>query len=72
MDTTKIKPHMPVMCSMNKQLAIVDHVEGNQLKLAKDSQGQHHFIPLDLVTSVDDKVHLSKPGTEVMKDWKTS
>lgn len=52
--------------------AIVDHVEGNQLKLAKDSKGQHHFVPLDWVTRIDDKVHLNKPGEQVMREWKTS
>jgi len=71
-DTSKIQPHMPVVCSMNKQFAMVDHVEGNQLKLAKDDKGQHHFIPLDWVTTVDDKVHVNKPGDQVMKEWKTS
>lgn len=71
-DTSKIQPHMPVVCSMNKQFATVDHVDGNQIKLTKDDKGQHHFIPLDWVTTVDDKVHLSKPGDQVMKEWKTS
>lgn len=70
-DTTKIKPHMPVVCSNNKQFAVVDHVEGNQLKLAKDASGKHHLIPLDWVTTVDDKVHIDKPGDEAMKAWKT-
>ena len=69
-DTTKIKPHMPVVCSKDKQFATVDHVEGNQLKLTKDDQGKHHLIPLDWVTTVDDKVHINKPGDEAMKQWK--
>ena len=43
-----------------------------QLKLTKDNEGKHHFIPLDWVTSVDDKVHVNKPGDEVMKQWTTS
>jgi hypothetical protein len=71
-DTSKIKPHMPVVCSMNKQFGMVDHIEGNQLKLTKDAQGKHHFIPLDWVTTVDDKVHVNKPGDEVMQKWTTS
>jgi len=71
-DTSKIKPHMPVVCSMNKQFGMVDHVEGDKLKLTKDAQGKHHFIPLDWVSSVDDKVHVDKPGDEVMRQWTTS
>lgn len=69
---TQIQPHMPVVCSKDKQFAKVDHVQGNQLKLAKDDSGQHHFIPLEWVTTVDDKVHVNKPGDEVMKAWTTS
>jgi hypothetical protein len=71
-DTTKIKPHMAVVCSMDKQFATVDHVEGNQLKLTKDDKGQHHLIPLDWVTVVDDKVHIDRPGDQAMREWKTA
>ena len=71
-DTTKIKAHMPVVCSKGGQFATVDHVDGTQLKLTKDDKGQHHFIPLDWVTTVDDKVHINKPGDQAMKEWKTA
>jgi hypothetical protein len=71
-DTTKIKPHMAVVCSKDKQFATVDHVDGNQLKLTKDDKGEHHFIPLDWVTTVDDKVHIDRPGDQAMREWKTS
>jgi hypothetical protein len=64
---------MPVVCSKDKQFATVDHVEGaNALKLTKDGSGQHHFIPLSWVTSVDDKVHIDRPGKEAMQEWTTS
>lgn len=71
-DTNQIKPHMPVVCSENGQFAKVDHVEGQSLKLAKDDKGQHHFIPLSWVKTVDDKVHVDRPGDQVMKTWTTS
>lgn len=68
-----IKPHMPVVCSENGQFATVDHVEGTDLiKLTKDDQGQHHYIPLAWVTSVDDKVHVDRPGDQAMREWSTS
>lgn len=68
-----IKPHMPVVCSENGQFATVDHVEGTELiKLTKDKSGQHHFIPLAWVTSVDDKVHVDRPGDQAMREWSTS
>ena len=69
---TQIKPHMPVVCSENGQFAEVDHIEGtNAIKLKKDSQGQHHYIPLSWVTRVDDKVHIDRPGKQAMREWST-
>jgi hypothetical protein len=68
-----IKPHMPVVCSNNGQFAVVDHVEGgNAIKLTKDASGQHHYIPLTWVTSVDDKVHVDRPGDQAMREWTTT
>lgn len=67
-----IKPHMPVVCSEDGQFATVDHIEGtDQIKLSKDKSGKHHFIPLTWVTTVDDKVHIDRPGAQAMKEWKT-
>jgi hypothetical protein len=67
-----IKPHMPVVCSNNGQFAVVDHLEGrDEIKLVKDENGQHHYIPLEWVTSVDDKVHVDRPGAQAMREWAT-
>jgi len=68
-----IKPHMPVVCSKNKQFATVDHVAGDRaIKLTKDASGQHHFIPMSWVTAVDDQVHVDRPGDQAMREWSTS
>jgi len=68
-----IKPHMPVVCSRNKQCATVDHVEGSDaIKLIKDASGEHHFIPMSWVTTVDDKVHVDRPGEQAMREWTTA
>jgi len=65
-----IKPNMPVVCSDEGLLAVVDHLEGSEvIKLAKDSAGQHHYIPLTWVDSVDDKVHIDRTGVQAMKEW---
>ena len=69
---TQIKPHMPVVCSNNKQFGVVDHIEGQSVKLTKDPQGQHHYIPLSWVKTVDDKVHIDRPGGDAMKQWTTT
>lgn len=68
----KIKPGMPVVCSNNGQFAVVDHMEGSsEIKLNKDTNGKHHFIPLSWVTSVDGKVHVDRPGEQAMKQWRS-
>jgi hypothetical protein len=67
-----IKPHMPVVCSEDGQFGTVDHVEGlSSIKLTKDGSGEHHYIPLEWVTSVDDKVHVDRPGEQAMREWTT-
>lgn len=68
-----IKPHMPVVCSNNGQFAVVDRLEGrDMIKLSKDANGRHHYIPLAWVTSVDDKVHIDRPGEQAMREWSTT
>ena len=70
MDATKIREHMPVVCTNNEQFGTVDHIEGsNSIKLTKDQSGQHHWIPMNWVTKVDDKVHVDRPGDQAMREW---
>ena len=69
----EVKPDMPVVCSKDGQFAIVDHMVGTDtIQLKKDPKGQHHFIPLSWVKSVDGKVHVDRSGDQAMKDWSTS
>lgn len=69
--SSQIKPDMPVVCSKDGQFAVVDHMEGSDtIKLKKDSKGQHHFIPLPWVTSTaNGKVTIDRPGDQAMKEW---
>jgi hypothetical protein len=68
-----IKENMPVVGSEDGQFAVIDHMEGaDAIKLAKDNDGQHHYIPLTWVTAVDDKVHIDRPGDQAMKEWSTA
>lgn len=65
-----IKPHMAVVCSENGQFATIDHLEGKDtIKLSKDKHGKHHYIPLAWVSSVDDRVHVDRPGDQAMREW---
>jgi hypothetical protein len=67
-----IRPHMSVVASDGAELPSVDHIEGrNSIALAKDDAGIHHFIPLEWVQSVDDRVHLDHTLVQVQKEWST-
>ncbi len=69
MNKTDIKEGMPIVCSDNKQFAEVDRIEGVFIKVTKDDEGNHHWFPLNWVTSVDDKVHVDRPGQQAMQEW---
>ncbi|HEX4340241.1 MAG TPA: DUF2171 domain-containing protein [Polyangiaceae bacterium] len=72
-NTSHIKPHMPVVCSEGGQFATVDHMESDgMIKLSRDKSGQHHYIPTAWVTSIDDKLHVDRPGDQAMREWSTS
>ena len=69
-----IKEHMEVVGSDGGFVGTIDHVQGSELKLTKgsDKSGQHHFIPLDWVATVDTKVHLSKAARDVKTQWRAA
>jgi hypothetical protein len=70
---SQIKPNLSVVCSNNSPFAVVDHMEGTDtIKLTKDERGQHHYIPMGWVKSVDDKVHLDRPLEQAMREWSTT
>ena len=58
---TEIKEHMEVVGADGRHVGTVDHLDGDdQIKLTRDdsADGEHHFLAVDLVERVDDKVHL--------------
>ena len=71
-DTSMIKEHMPVVSSDGGKFATVDHMDGNLIKLTKDEQGQHHWIPTEWVDKVDSQVHLNRTSDQAMREWATS
>ena len=67
-----LKAHMEVVGSDGKHVGIVDHLEGDRIKLAKSDPkagGKHHFIPRDWVERVGAHVHLSKTSRDAMAQW---
>jgi hypothetical protein len=72
-DTTMIREHMPVIDANGNQFATVDHLDANNtIKLTKDQQGQHHWIPASWVSRVDEHVHLDRPSNQVTQGWSTN
>ena len=62
-NASQIREHMKVVGSDGQHVGTVDKVEGDRIKLTKNdpqAQGQHHYIPLAMVASVDqDAVRLN-------------
>lgn len=55
-NAAQIREHMEVVGSDGQHVGTVDKVEGDQIKLTKNdpqAQGQHHYLPLDVVASVE-------------------
>jgi len=72
-DPSKIRERMKVIGSDGQPVGTVDKVEGNRIKLTKSdpaAQGQHHYIPLDSVSSVEgDSIRLSQTAQEAKRQW---
>jgi hypothetical protein len=57
MDASQIKEHMEVVGSDDQHVGTVDHVEGQRIKLTRkdpSADGEHHYIDLEMVSSVQD------------------
>lgn len=54
MDASQIREHMKVVGSNGQPIGTVDRVEGNRIKLTKDSSssGEHRFIELSEVSEI--------------------
>lgn len=72
-DAAKIKEHAEVLGSDGQHVGTVDHLAGQRIKLTKTDPaagGEHHFIHLDSVASVDEQaVRLNRTAAEAMDEW---
>lgn len=67
MDAAQIREHMEVVGSDGKHIGVVDRVEGDRIKLTKSDPaagGEHRYIGLDQVETVDHAVHVSATGAK--------
>ncbi len=71
-DKNDIQEDMAVVGSDGEHVGTVDKVEDDQIKLTKNDSpnGQHNFIPCDMVDSIDgDTVTLSLTSEEAMESF---
>ena len=67
-----ITEHMEVLGSDGKLIGRVDGIEGeSRIKLTKNDSpdGQHHYLPTDLIERVDDHVHLAVSAEKATEAW---
>jgi hypothetical protein len=72
-DISQLREHMEVVGSDQEHVGTVDHVEGQRIKLAKSDPaagGEHHYLHLDTVETVEDgKVVLNRTGAQARDEW---
>lgn len=71
-DTSLIREHMEILGSDGEHVGTVDKVDGQRIKLTRTDPaagGQHHFLHLDMVASVDDAVRLTRTAAQARDEW---
>jgi hypothetical protein len=69
-DPARITSGMPITCSQNGVVGVVDGMEGSEsIRVNKDRDGLHHYIPIGWVARLDKKVHLDRPAEQVKREW---
>ena len=72
MDASQIREHMEVLGSDGQHVGTVDRVEGQRIKLTRTdpgAEGQHRFLHLDMVASVDGAVRLTRTAAQARDEW---
>ncbi|MEH3106311.1 MAG: DUF2171 domain-containing protein [Sphingomonas fennica] len=70
---TQVKEHQEVVGSDGQHVGTVDKVRGDRIILTKndsDAGGHHHSIPSSWITTVDDKVTISKTADQAKQHWR--
>jgi hypothetical protein len=72
-DASQIREDLEVVGSDQVHVGTVDHLEGQRIKLAKTDPaagGEHHYLHLDMVETVDDgRVVLNRTGAQALDEW---
>ena len=68
-----INEHMEIVGSDGEHVGVVDHMDGQRMKLTKTDPaagGEHHYIHIDMVKSVEGgKVVLTRTGQQARDEW---
>jgi hypothetical protein len=69
--TSEIREHMEVLGSDGQHVGTVDHMDNGRIKLTRSdsSDGEHHYLDMDLVDHVDQHVHLNVSAEEAMDEF---
>ena len=73
--TAEIRDDMEVVGSDGTHVGIVDHLDGNRIKLKKAdvaAGGQHHYLTQDMIQLVAGKVMLAVTAAEAKARWATA
>lgn len=70
--STQLAEDMEVLGADGQHVGVIDHIEGASIELKKDdpaAHGQHHFIPLDWIASVDQAARLKLTAADAWSRW---
>jgi len=70
---SRVTEHQEVIGSDGAHIGTVDHVRGDRILLTRsdaDAGGHHHSIPSSWITSVEDKVTVSKTADQAKQHWR--
>lgn len=65
-----IQNHMGIRDIDGHDVGRVDRVEGDYVKVTRDTDGNHHWIPDGLIMRVDQYVHLNVTRQEIAGQWR--
>lgn len=71
-DASMLREHMEIVGACGNHVGVVDHVEGDRIKLTrKDSgDGRHHYLPLSAIAWVEaGKATTTMNHLEAMKQF---
>ncbi len=71
-DYENIAEHMEIVGSDGGHVGTVDHLDGQRMKLTRTDPaagGEHHYIHVDSIASVDEKVHLNRTAEQAKDEW---